>query len=247
MEENKKTDWSSYPDDVKTAIVFMTNMTKAFCRCCMLGIAIFDSRRNRFVCVSENFGLLANSPAENVLSGGIRWFEEVFDSYSISLFREMRSQWSNLIFSNIHSVHSYSISCDVKLKKMNRTIFYSTTPVYIDTVNGEEFFLCMMSVSFHNECSHIKIKKEKDLAEMLADSDIANIILDADISDDDKRIILLSARGMSQEEIANVVNKSVDTVKAHKKRLYKQHGISSMRELMVKILNKGNQNVYSLY
>ena len=247
MEEIKRTDLSSYPDDVKTAIVFMTNMTKSFCRCCMQGIAIFDLKRNRFVCVSENFGLLANSPAENVLNDGIKWFEEVFDTDSISLFQEMGSKWWFLIRSNTHSVNSYTISCDVKLKKMNRTLFYSTTPIYIDKANGEGFFLDMMSVSSHNECSNLKITKERDVAELLMADDFTEIISDSGISNDDKRIILLSARGMSQEEIANVVNMSVDTVKAHKKRLYKQYGISTMRELLVKIFNMGNQTVCSLY
>lgn len=209
----------------------------------MLGIAVYDSKRMRFVCVSENFGLLANSLAEHVLSGGSKWFDEVFDLYSISLLQEMCSKWRHIADSDLGSVYSYTISCDVKLKKMDRMLFYSTTPIYIDTTAEEGFFLCMMSVAFNNECSHLKITKEKNLEA----SDITNIISDANISHDDKRIILLSARGMSQEEISKIVNMPVDTVKAHKKRLYKQHGTSSMRELMVKILNNGNQKVESLF
>lgn len=213
-------------------------MATAVSRCCSQAIAVYDVLHRCFVCVSENFGVLTKSSADMVMSMGLAWFDEVFDESSVACLKRMSEEILDIIANGgADEVKEYSASCVLRMKSMNRALFYVTTPISVD---GDAWYqLCVLSVSNKNEWGLPTLRgnpnKEKIL--IMAHKEASFM------SEIDRRIVLLSGRGLSQEKIAQMLCLSVDTIKAHKRVLYKKYGVKSMNELLVMMFNVGGQIV----
>ena len=57
------------------------------------------------------------------------------------------------------------------------------------------------------------------------------------LSDTERRVLWLSAQGMSADGIADIICKSVDSVKTYKKRLFKELGVSCIPEALIFAIN----------
>jgi DNA-binding CsgD family transcriptional regulator len=138
----------------------------------------------------------------------------------------------------------YSISYDFHLKQPNghlMLINHKLAPLILDTNGNIWIALCLVSLSSNNNPGNIIIKnaKEKKFFEYNISLKKWNEQKIVRLNNQEKEILMLSSQGLTVERIAKELFLSVDTIKFHKKNLFKKLNVNNISEAILSAVNIG--------
>jgi DNA-binding CsgD family transcriptional regulator len=120
-------------------------------------------------------------------------------------------------------------------------INHKLAPLILDTYGNIWIALCLVSLSSNNKPGNIVIKNKKE--RLIFDYDVAlkkwNEQKIVRLNNQEKEILMLSCQGYTVERIARELYLSTDTIKFHKKNLFKKLKARSISEAILSAINTG--------
>ncbi len=132
-----------------------------------------------------------------------------------------------------------SLHTDFHLKTASGIIQVSRvlTPLFLDQ-NGEiSVALCMLRCSAHKEIGFACIKSSNSPYHYVYNNNSWQKHTTPLVNDMEFKILMLSTRGFTVEEIASTLFRSIATIKTYKRRLFKKLAVSNMSEAIALSIN----------
>lgn len=137
--------------------------------------------------------------------------------------------------------HLFSISYDFHIINNGESVLinHKLTPLAMDK-NGHMWLgLCYVSIS-NNDCAgNIQVRKSGQSSYWCYEPEIDRWIEKEGIklTDREKEVLMLSARGLTVEEIAVRVHRSKDSIKSRRRAIFEKLGVSSISEAIAFAVN----------
>ena len=226
-------------------VKYYTRLADALSQLSYHSIYLIDYYKRGFLYVSENPLFLCGKSASQVLQAGYSFYLKNVPNEDLQLLLKINEagfQFYNNIA--IDERTNYSISYDFRLKQPNghlMLINHKLAPLILDTNGNIWISLCIVSLSSNNKPGNIVIKntKEKKFFEYDISLNKWNAQKVVRLNNQEKEILMLSSRGLTVERIAKELFLSVDTIKYHKKNLFKKLKASSISEAILSAVNIG--------
>lgn len=138
--------------------------------------------------------------------------------------------------------HLFSISYDFHIVNNNKEsvlINHKLTPLAMDK-NGHMWLgVCYVSISNNDSVGNIQVRKSGDSCYWCYEPEIDRWIkkVGLKLTDREKEVLMLSARGLTVEQIADRVHRSKDTIKSRRRALFEKLGVSSISEAIAFAVN----------
>jgi DNA-binding NarL/FixJ family response regulator len=120
-------------------------------------------------------------------------------------------------------------------------INHKLAPLILDPNGNIWIALCLVSLSSNNKPGNIVIKNKKE--RLMFDYDVAlkkwNEQKIVRLNNQEKEILMLSCQGFTVERIAQELYLSTDTIKFHKKNLFKKLKARNISEAILSAINIG--------
>ncbi|HET7118601.1 MAG TPA: helix-turn-helix transcriptional regulator [Hanamia sp.] len=226
-------------------VKYYTRVADALSQLLYHSIYLIDYYKRGFLYVSDNPLFLCGKSATQVMQAGYSFYLKNVPYEDLKLLLEINGagfQFYNNIALNERT--DYSISYDFRLRRPNghlMLINHKLAPLILDPNGNIWIALCLVSLSSNNNPGNIVIKNTKE--EKVFEYDISlkkwNEQKVVRLNNREKEILMLSSRGLTVERIAKELFLSVDTIKFHKKNLFKKLKASSISEAILSAANTG--------
>jgi DNA-binding CsgD family transcriptional regulator len=186
--------------------------------------------------VSDNPLFLCGTPSDQVLKEGyLFYFRNVpqkdlemllkINEAGFSFFKELPKE----------DRLKYSISYDFHLKQPKGNLIlinHKLKPLLLDRYGNPWIALCLVSLSSNNQAGNVRFKNSelRKFYEFDLDrnewKEITNVVL----NNREKDILMLSVQGLTMDKIAAKLFLSVDTIKFHKRNIFKKLNVKNIAE-----------------
>lgn len=210
---------------------------KAFVRTTYQHVYIIDYHRRNFVYVSNNIEKLCEADAQKIKNLGYRLYIDNVPLEDLKMLLEINNCGFKLFETfPIEERTRYTISYDFHINKDNRRrlINHKLTPLVLTESGKLWLALCTISLAsgtksgnvimkeagapvFYEYCfrSHKWLEKEEIL-----------------LTETERKILSLSAQGYTMNDIADIICKSIDTVKAYKRSMFQKMNVKNIVEAL---------------
>lgn len=215
--------------------------------CTSVGLAVFDVENKRFACVTEHFLQITNSNLSMLQTEDYHWFDRTFDSESVNLLKEMKSQIESFRYRD-EIISRFTFSCTLAMKSSTKNkcfLHYMATPL-LELKPEEQIRWMLISVQISSSAhvgelcmqmdKNYRIYDVKGQTWRVADKKCMNRY--------DLDLLSMSVQGLSQQEIADTKSVSLNAVKAHRRRLFTRQGVSSIEASIGKMYTEGFQKTF---
>lgn len=201
-------------------------------------IYVLDFFQQRFLFVSNNRLFLCGLSSEDVKRMGDAFFIQHIPMEDLSVLNETK----NLFFRFLHDLPReekpyFSASCNFHImhKDSLRMVHHKISPLEFDPNGNVWLAVCSVSISNHDDPGDILIRKQGQ-----SDYWKYDMVLDkwdkapgAKLTEGEKDVLLLSARGLTVDEIAKRVNRAKDSIKSRRRAIFEKLGVKSISEALV--------------
>ncbi len=229
-------------DEDYKKVGLLVNAAKAFARSTYQCVYIIDYFKQGFVYVSENLALLCGQPADKICEFGYDLYMKHVPEKELDMLAEINKKGFDLFESiPIKERSDYSIQYDFHLMNERKAhlVHHTLTPLVLTPDGRMWLALCTISMSSRNLPGHIVMKKEgrKDYFEYDLQRhkwvEREGVIL----SELERNVLWLSTQGYTMTDIADKLCKSIDTIKACKRRLFARLGAKNIAEALYHSVN----------
>ena len=228
-------------EDYRQADIFV-RAAKAFARNTSQCVYIIDYFRQGFLYVSDNLAHLCGIPAAEIRNHGYEMYLKHVPPAESAMLKEVNDKGFALFntFPDKDKIY-YTITYDFHLTngKKKRLVNHKLTPLTLAKDGRIWLALCTISLSARHNPGKIIIRKEGDDIHYEYDTVLGmwkekqNIAL----SQTEKDILHLSAQGYTMTEIADMLCKSVDTIKSCKRTLFAKLDVRNITEALSFVSN----------
>ncbi len=200
------------------------------------GIYLVDYEKNKVLFMSDNVAEWCGIPKENINS---------YDDYVKCVPDDdykMLIEINEAVFSFLRDkpddeIMQYIVSYNFHLRQLLMHQYFTPVVVNDGIIKTGLFILTLPS---GQESGQITMRKtgEADYYEYSMEEHEWQYNKGIVLTDTEKKVLWLSAQGMTVDDISDEICKSADTVKTHKKRLFKKLGVSSTSEALICAMNK---------
>jgi len=215
----------------------LINAVKMFSHIVYQSIYLIDYSRQSFLYVSDNPLFLCGLTAKEVKELGYTFYLKNVPKEDQKMLREISNNGLKF-FNGISDIdkRKCSISYDFHLLKGNKKnlVNHKLTPTLL-TDNGNIWIVtCIVSLSSQKSAGHIEfhINDSKNYWEFSLKSHKwkeNHIII---LKEEEKDVIRLSSEGFTMNEIADIMFKSIDTIKFYKRNLFEKLKVSNITEAL---------------
>lgn len=134
--------------------------------------------------------------------------------------------------------HNYIIDYSISLNGKKHMVAQKFTPIKLSSNGNLWLGLFIITASTHKSCKHIAIYGED--FRYLYDFDKKKYLPfeeEMGLTEIERTILDCAAKGMTTEQIASQLFRSVNTIKTHRTRLFKKLHVSSINEALVFVSN----------
>ncbi len=220
-----------------------TQLLEAFARNTYMSIYVIDFNKKGFLYVSDNPLFLCGMSAEQVREMGFDFYRTQLPVEDLPILLE--------IYAAVHQFAGSipadrklecSLSCDFRIrhpKSKELLIHHKLTPLHLTKEGKIWLALCVVSISSHNEVGNVEIVCKGTLTRWRYDLQThkwveCSIVI---LKEEEKKVLYLSAQGYTMTEIAERMNKSVDTIKGYKRQIFDKLGVTSITEAISRMLH----------
>lgn len=237
-------DHAPLSEDYKRIKSFI-DFAEAFSRVSYNSMYLIDYYKRGFIYVSDNTLFLSGKTAKQVLQSGYLFYLKNVPEEDLKLLLKINE--AGFMFFNkldLEERLNYSISYDFRLKQPNgylMLINHQLTPLILDEDGNIWIALCIVSPSSNVLPGNIVIKNSVENTlfkfDLIKGKWHEHPVVKLNIQE--KEILMLSIQGFTAEKIANQLFLSIDTIKFHKKNLFKKLKATSMSEAIFAAVNQG--------
>ncbi len=198
-------------------------------------VYIIDYYAKNFLYVSPNQLFLCGFSPEEVKEMGYNFYTTRVPEDEVSLLLKINAIGFRFFYN--HSLEErplFSISYDFHIKNNGEYVLinHKLTPLAMDPYGHMWLAMCFVSISNHDKPGNIEVRK-------IGQSDYWKFDLDLDrwikvpgvkLSDGEKEVLLLSARGLTVDEIAERVHRAKDSIKSRRRAIFEKLGVKSISE-----------------
>jgi len=221
-------------------------LADAFSQLTYQTIYFIDYYKRGFHYVSENPLFLCGKTAKQVLAAGYQFYMENVPEKDLQLLLEINDA-GNKFFSKLPIAEKldYSISYDFRLKQPNGHLIlinHKLTPLALDKDGKIWIALCVVSLASHDKPGSIVMVKnsaQKKALEYKLTTKKWTERKDVKLNGQEKEILILSVQGFTVKEIADRLFLSADTIKFHKKNIFKKLNATNISAAIFAAVNYG--------
>lgn len=191
-------------------------------------VYLIDYYKRGFLYVSENPIFLCGKTPKQVLQDGYVFYLKNVPQEDLELLLKINAA-GFVFFETIppESRLDYSISYDFHLMQPNKRLVlinHKLVPLVLDKDANIWIALCIVSLSPNEKAGNIKIRRKQDGHVFEYDLATTKWVEQEAIrlTEHEKEILILSAQGLNIERIAKKIFLSIDTIKFHKKNIFKK-------------------------
>lgn len=213
-------------------------VAEAFSRTMHQCVYVVDRFRRSFLYVSDSQLILCGQSPQELKRSGYKFYQNHIPEKELDMLREINEAGARF-YDGLPSGErlNYTISCDFHLIQPNKRMVlvnHKLTPLALDGQHNIWLALCVVTHSPNSEAGNAIItrKGQKQKNVLHYDFGIKEWVRQKKIrlTQRQKEILSLSARGITMNEIARELDISSDTVKLHKKNLFEKLGAKNMVE-----------------
>lgn len=232
---------SNYINNVSDEEYKMTgciiNSFKSISRVTYQSLYIIDYYKKNFLYVSSNSLFLCGySESEVKELGYLFYLTQVPDDEHKMLMEINKSGFDFFQKTPEDERHLYTISYDFHLKNGRNKILinHKLTPLALTSSGKVWLATCIVSLSCRDSPGHVEIRKmgQSEYWEYSLESHKWTEGKGTPLSEREKNILLLSARGCTMNEIADRLCVAIDTVKFYKRRLFERLEVKNITEAL---------------
>lgn len=233
------------PEEYNQIELFI-KFAQAFTQLTHQSVYIIDYYKRGFVYVSDNSLFLCGQSAKQVEAAGYLFYLNNVPESDLELLLEINE--AGFAFYKEIPVKDrldYMISYDFHLIQMNKGLLlinHKLTPLLLDKDANIWLALCVVSPSSTDKAGNINIRKrgENKFYHYDLESKTWQEQTAVSLSEREKEILILSGQGLTMDDIAKNLFLSIDTIKFHKKYLFKKLKVKNISEA---ILSATNYNI----
>ena len=215
---------------------------KAIVQIAYESIYIIDYYAGNFLYVSPNPLLLCGLTPDEVMELGYGFYTTHVPKDGVKLLLKINAVGFQFFSRQPKEErHLFSISYDFHIINNGESVLinHKLTPLAMDK-NGHMWLgVCYVSIS-NNDCAgNIQVRKTGQSNYWCYEPDIDRWIENEDIrlTDREKEVLMLSARGLTVDEIALRVHRAKDSIKSRRRAIFEKLGVSSISEAIAFAVN----------
>jgi DNA-binding CsgD family transcriptional regulator len=205
-------------------------------------IYVIDYFAMDFLYVSDNPLFLCGLTPEEVMKLGYDFYATHVPEEELDMLLKVNSLGFRFFNSQpVEERDLLSISYDFHIVNngVKFLVNHKLTPLAMDS-NGHMWLgVCYVSISNHDKPGNIEIRKIGQSSfwryDMLLDRWMT--VEGVKLSIGEKEVLLLSAQGMTVDEIAKQVNRSKDSIKSRRRSIFEKLGVKSISEALAFVRN----------
>lgn len=210
---------------------------KAFERSTYQCVYIIDYNRQDFMYVSENIAKICGEDAQKIKDFGYKFYIDYVPEEDLKMLLEINASGFEQ-FENIPVAErtKYTISYDFHIRRGNRLrlVNHKLTPILL-TKDGKMWLaICTISLASGNKAGNVIIKKPGADTFIEYSMEKKKWIQKKEIflSDAEREVLVLSTQGYTMNDIADILCKSIDTVKTYKRAIFRKMEVKNIAEAL---------------
>ena len=219
-------------------VQLLIEAAKSFERSTYQCVYIIDYNKKEFLYVSANIAKLCGVDAKRVKDFGYRFYIDYVPEDDLKMLLEINENGFKLFETiPVAERREYTISYNFHIKKQgNRKalINHKITPLVL-TPDGRMWLgMCTISLAAGNRAGNVIIKKPgaDTFYEYSLDTHKWSQKPEISLSETEKEVLSLSTQGYTMNNIADIICKSVDTVKACKRSIFQKMDVKNIAEAL---------------
>ena len=202
------------------------------------GFYIIDYYRHNLLYISENITRWSGISVDSISRYGIDFLpDDEFD---------MLVEINNAVFDFLNKIPSkeycnYKVSYNFNYSNNNKRYLINHTFAPLEIRNGK-IWLSLCTITLSSRASHGNIIMHKKGSNIQFKYSLGNLHWTSEetikLTEIEKLIIRYSAQGQTNEEIAQMLCKSIDSIKSHKKKMYQKMRVHNMPSAIVYAQNQ---------
>lgn len=216
-----------------TTLNLVIGGVKAFARSTYQGVYVVDLFKKKILYVSDNFDIWLGVSHEEFKRKGLVFYLENMTIEDRKVLREVNSRGMAL-FNRLplgeRGDCSLSYDFHIMCGKKKRLIHHLITPLLLSEEGQIKFVLCSISLPHRNAAGHYVVHSmgAKSYYEYMLEEHKWKKKHFSNLGEFEHDVLALSAQGYTMTEIADVLCRSLDTVKACKKKLFSKLGVRNI-------------------
>jgi DNA-binding CsgD family transcriptional regulator len=214
------------------------NMARAFEQNTDQCVFVVDYQTRSVPYMSNNITKQLGVDVEVINRKGVDFYEDYTKAEDFKMFSIIRDSAIRFLSSLVpvdRIEYTFSYNLQIRCNGQERLILHKEAPLTFTEEGNVSLALCTISFStiLH---SPISVIKRKDYASFFEYSLVNHKWEECEgvfLNDNERNILLLSAQGYRMEDIADVICKSIDSVKAYKRVLFQKMRVSSITEAVM--------------
>lgn len=211
---------------------------RAFSQCCVCqGVYVIDYSNRKFAYMSDKMASLCGHHADTMREMGYDFYRNYVPCQEYALLKEAHRKGFEFMerVPKEDRVH-YSMQYDVHIINGRRThcTHHTLTPLALDKKGHIWLALCIVTISSKNHYGHIIIKRENDGTFYEYDHHLHKWVGKSAVilTDMERSVLWMIRQGYTLTDMAEMLCRTTDTVKACRRRLYAKLGVVNMMEAM---------------
>lgn len=211
---------------------------KAFVRTTYQCVYIIDFHKNNFLYVSNNIERLCGLDVQEIKNLGYVFYADHLPSEDYEMILKINNGALKLFETfPIEKRTEYTISYDFHIEKgrHKRLINHRVTPLALTKSGKLWLLLCTLNLASGTKSGNVIMKKVGSPVfyeycfrshKWLEKEEIL-------LTETERKILSLSAQGYTMNDIADIICKSIDTVKAYKRSMFQKMGVKNIVEALM--------------
>lgn len=223
-------------ENAQQKIEFLIQLARAFSQMTYQSLYIVDYSKKGFIYVSDNPIFLCGTRPEQVLREGYMFYLKNVPEKDLEMLLQINTAgfaFFNQLTKEDRS--NYFISYDFHLKQQKGDLMlinHKLKPLLLDHHGNPWIALCLVSISSNKKAGNIRFKNSElnKSYEFNIEANEWHEVKMISLNNREKNILMLSAQGLTMEEIASQLFLSADTIKFHKKNIFRKLNAKNITE-----------------